>query len=135
MNIIYYIRMTTITVTDHLEVTIRICCSLIVTYTLTLSTSFQNIIPQSQVVTIGTLTSAFTMIFPTLLFSIGAGIFPGFVTSVCVALIVSTILLAVAATGGTDAYIFAYFIVSLVLSGLRFTKAGSTSPILLMMIR
>lgn len=52
----------------------------------------------------------------------------------CVALIFSTILLAVAATGGVNAYICFYFIVALILSGLRFTKAGSSSALLLMLI-
>lgn len=73
------------------------------------------------------------MVTPTLLFSIGAIIFPGMVSACCVALMISTILLAVAATGGVHAYIGTYFIVALILSGLRFTNEGATSALLLML--
>ena len=64
------------------------------------------------------------MVQPTFLFSIGAGIFPGQVMATCFALIVSTTLLAVAATGGVHAYVATFFFVAILISGLRFTKAG-----------
>jgi len=57
---------------DQVAVTSRLCISFVITSVITLG-SFPNVIPQSQTVTIGTLASAFTMVFPTLLFSIGAG--------------------------------------------------------------
>mmetsp|Transcript_17431 Transcript_17431/g.37647 ORF Transcript_17431/g.37647 Transcript_17431/m.37647 type:complete len:869 (-) Transcript_17431:198-2804(-) len=121
-----------LSIPDHVEVTIRLCLSFILTYIITLG-SFPLVIPQSQVVIIASVASAFTMILPTLLFSIGSAI-SGMVTNVLVALIVATLLLAVAATGGVNAYIGAYFIVALVLSGLRFTKEGSSSALLLMFV-
>ena len=116
---------------DRIEVTIRICLSLILVYTLTLG-SFPNVIPPSTLVIVASVTSAFTMVLPTLLFSIGAAVFPGMVMTTCVALIVSTILLAVAATAGVEAYIAVYFIFALILAGLRFTKEGASSAMLLM---
>ena len=57
---------------DQIAVTSRLCISFLITSIITLG-NFPNVIPQSQTVTIGTLASAFTMVFPTLLFSIGAG--------------------------------------------------------------
>jgi hypothetical protein len=53
--------------------------------------------------------------------------------TVIVALILSTALLAVAATAGTTGYIIAYFFLALVLSGLRFSKQqGGNTAMLLM---
>lgn len=101
-------RLMMISIPDHQEVTIRICLSLILTYTLTLG-SFPNIIPPSQSVLIASI-GAFTIVFPTLLFSIGAAVFPGIITTVIIALILSTALLAVAATAGTPAYICILFL-------------------------
>ena len=63
------------------------------------------------------------MVFPTLLFSIGAGIFPGLVMGSCLGLIITTGLLALA-TFGVSLYIIVYFFVALLLAGLRFTPAG-----------
>ena len=100
---------------DRVEVTIRICISLILTYILTLG-SFPNVIPQSQLVLIGSIVSAFTMILPTLMFSIGAVVFPSMVMTSVVALLLSTMLLAVAASkGGVVAYLVVYFFVALIL--------------------
>ena len=65
-----------INISDRIEVTIRICLSLILTNVLTLG-SFPNVIPPSQVVLISSISSAFTLVMPTLLFSIGAVVFPG----------------------------------------------------------
>ena len=115
---------------DHVEVTLRISLSLILTYVLSLG-SFPNTIPPSQTVVIASVASAFTMVLPTLLFSVG-GAAMSMVTAVLIALIISTILLAVAATGGVAAYVAAYFCVAMMLSGLRFTSQGDMTNILLM---
>ena len=61
---------------DRVEVTLRICISLIVTSILTLG-DFPTVVPESQRVVISSVTAAFTMVLPTLLFSVGAVIFPG----------------------------------------------------------
>eukprot|EP00985_Skeletonema_marinoi_P035534 scaffold46845_cov146-Skeletonema_marinoi.AAC.3 len=121
-----------ISIPDHLEVTIRICLSLILTYVLTLG-SYPGVIPPSQSVLIASI-GAFTIVLPTLMFSIGAAVFPGVIMTACIALIISTILLAVAATGGTSVYIFVYFLFALILSGLRFSKEGGSAALLLMFI-
>ncbi len=52
--------------------------------------------------------------------------------TVIIALIISTALLAVAATAGTPVYIASYFLVALILSGLRFSKQGGNTALLLM---
>ena len=125
--------MKNITISDQAEVTIRLCISFILISILTLG-SLPNVIPQSQIVTIGSAASALTMVLPTLMFSIGAGIFPGIVVQAIIALIMSTILLAIAAMGGKDVYLFCYFLMALILGALRFTPAGSSSPLLLMLV-
>ena len=115
---------------DDIEVTLRICLSLILINILTLG-SFPNVIPPSQTVTISTVASAFTMVLPTLLFSIGP--ITGMIVTAVVATLVATALLAVAATGSVEAYVVAYFCFALILSGLRYTSEGSNTAVLIML--
>lgn len=70
--------------------------------------------------------SVLPKILPTLQFSIGAAVFPGMVVTMFVALVVATILLAVAATGGVHAFFALYFFFALIFSGLRFTNEGAS---------
>ena len=121
-----------LSVPEHIEVTARICISLILTYILTLG-YYPQAVPVTQNTTIASIASAFTMVLPTLMFSIGGAVFPGMVTATCVALLFATLLLAVAASGGVNAYVVVYFLVALLLAGLRFTKAGTMSAVLLML--
>ncbi|EJK49364.1 hypothetical protein THAOC_31768 [Thalassiosira oceanica] len=117
---------------DRVEVTLRIAFSLAVTSVITLG-SYPNAIPPSQTVIIGAVASAFTMVFPTLLFSIGAIIFPGMVLVVCVAMLISTLLLIAAAMGGTHAYIICFALVALIIAGITFDKSVGANSSLLMM--
>ena len=117
---------------DHVEVTLRIAFSLVVTSVISLG-SFPNAIPPSQTVIIGAIASAFTMIFPTLLFSVGAVIFPGMVMVVFVAMLISTLLLIVAAMGGAHAYIICFTLVALIIAGMSFDKSVGANSSLLMM--
>jgi hypothetical protein len=119
-----------ISIPDHLEVTIRVCLSLILTYTLSLG-FFPNAVPPSQSVLIASIAS-FTIVLPTLLFIIGAFVFPGILTTTIIALILATTLLAIAATAGTPAYIVVYFFFALIISGLRFSKEGNSTAMLLL---
>ena len=74
------------------------------------------------------------MVFPTLLFSIGLAVFPGMVVGAIVALLLATLLLAVAATGGSGAYVAAFFGFALIMSGLRFSKEGGLTSLLIMLV-
>ncbi|EJK74159.1 hypothetical protein THAOC_04177 [Thalassiosira oceanica] len=118
-------------VTNRMEVTLRIAFSLAVTSVMSLG-SFPNAIPPSQTVVIGAAASTFTMISPTLIFSIGAMVFPGMVMTVCVAMLVSTLLLIAAAVGGSNAYIICFTLVALIIAGITFDKSfGTTSSLLI----
>ena len=117
---------------DRVEVTLRIAFSLAVTSVMSLG-SFPNVIPPSQTVIMGAIASLFTMIFPTLLFSIGAIIFPGMVMAVCVSMLISTLLLVAAALGGSHAYIVCFTLVALIIAGMSFDKSVGANTSLLMM--
>ena len=118
---------------DHVEVTLRIAASLVLANVLTLA-SFPAAVPPSQTVVISSISAAFTMVLPTLLFSIGSAVFPGMVVGAVVALLFATLLLAVAAAGGRGAYVAAYFGFALIMSGLRFGKAGGLTSLIIMLV-
>ncbi|KAL7553245.1 hypothetical protein ACHAWF_016504, partial [Thalassiosira exigua] len=118
---------------DHVEVTLRIGLSLVLTYVLTLG-SFPHAVPPSQTPLIAAVASMFAMVWPTLMFSVGAMIFPGMVGATFVALLISTLLLAVAAVAGVAAYVVAFSLAALIISGLRFTDQGPQASLLLMLV-
>ncbi|KAL7528534.1 hypothetical protein ACHAWF_003883 [Thalassiosira exigua] len=68
------------------------------------------------------------------MFSVGAMVFPGMISATLVALLISTLLLAVSAVAGVVAYVVAFSLAALILSGLWFTDQGPQASLLLMLV-
>lgn len=117
---------------DHIEVVARVTISAFLAYVLCMG-KFDNVIPPSQVGTIGSVGAFMSMLFPTLLFSVQAIIFPGQVMTIVVALGFATMLLTCAASVGDGFYVAMYGITALLCSPIQFDKvAGGNTRVFIM---
>lgn len=118
----------------QVEVSLRVTVSALLGYILGLG-EFPNAVPQSQRALIAMLGVNLSLIFPTLLFSVGAIIFPAQTVVTILACLCATLLLACAAAVGLGLYIAMFFVVSLLLSGARFQKStGAITAVLIMQV-
>lgn len=115
----------------HIEVCARVTASALLGYILSLG-DFSNVIPQSQRAMISMLPCTLSLLFPTLLFSIGAAIFPIQMVLTLMGLVAATLLLA-CATVSRALYIAMFGLVAFIISGTRFNKStGALTTILVM---
>lgn len=117
---------------DHIEVVARVTVCAFLAYVLCMG-NFDNVIPPSQVGTIGSVGAFMSMLFPTLLFSVEAIVFPGQVMTIVVALGFATMLLTCAASVGKGLYVAMYSLTALLCSPIQFDKmAGGNARVFIM---
>lgn len=120
-------------VPDRIDVTLRCAVVCFLAYVLAAGDQFVAVIPQSQTVLIATITPTLTLLFPTMMFSIQAALFPAQIIVPITAYAIATMLLACVAGVDRNLYVAMYGLTAFIVSGSRLDTQTAPMGTLLMM--